>query len=162
MPTSTQHAQEKTHVVDNYVNGKHVASTSGRGAALFNPATGEESGWVGFSNSEDVAGAVAAAKQAYPAWANTPPLKRATYLFKFKALLDKHREDIARHISAEHGKTHLDALGEVTRGIEVVDLFPCNDQWRRHSQHRSGGGDRAAAAGRPTYQTRVQRFPGCL
>ncbi len=123
MPT-TQHAQQKSDVAYNYVNGRYVASNSGRGAAIFNPATGEEARWVGFSNSEDVASAVAAAKQAYPEWANTPPLKRAGFLFKFKELLDKHRQDIAHHISAEHGKTHADALGEVTRGIEVVD-FVC-------------------------------------
>ena len=57
-------------------------------------------------------------------WAETSPAKRANYLFKFKALLDEQREEIARRISAEHGKTHADALGEVARGIEVVD-FVC-------------------------------------
>ena len=117
-------AQQKGNVVVNYVAGGTAATTSGRGAPLFDPATGEESGWVGFSSSDDVAAAVAAAKAAYAGWAETPPAKRANYLFKFKTLLDEHREDIARHISAEHGKTHADALGEVTRGIEVVD-FVC-------------------------------------
>jgi malonate-semialdehyde dehydrogenase (acetylating)/methylmalonate-semialdehyde dehydrogenase len=122
--STARRAQQKGFVLDNYVAGRTAATTSGRGAPLFNPATGEESGWVGFSSSEDVAGAVAAAKAAYPAWAETPPAKRANYLFKFKTLLDEHREDIASHISAEHGKTHADALGEVARGIEVVD-FVC-------------------------------------
>ena len=117
-------AQQKGNVVVNFVAGGTAATTSGRGAPLFDPATGEESGWVGFSSSDDVAAAVAAAKAAYAGWAETPPAKRANYLFKFKTLLDEHREDIARHISAEHGKTHADALGEVTRGIEVVD-FVC-------------------------------------
>jgi malonate-semialdehyde dehydrogenase (acetylating)/methylmalonate-semialdehyde dehydrogenase len=117
-------AQHKGIVVTNFVAGQAAATTSGRGAPLFNPATGEESGWVGFSSREDVAAAIAAAKAAYTNWAETPPAKRANYLFRFKALLDEHREDIARHISAEHGKTHADALGEVTRGIEVVD-FVC-------------------------------------
>jgi malonate-semialdehyde dehydrogenase (acetylating)/methylmalonate-semialdehyde dehydrogenase len=122
--STARHAQQKGYVLGNYVAGRTAATTSGRGAALFNPATGEESGWVGFSSSEDVAGAVAAAKAAYPAWAETPPAKRANYLFKFKTLLEEHREDIASHISTEHGKTHADALGEVARGIEVVD-FVC-------------------------------------
>jgi malonate-semialdehyde dehydrogenase (acetylating) / methylmalonate-semialdehyde dehydrogenase len=122
--STSRHAQQKGYVLGNYVAGRTAATTSGRGAPLFNPATGEESGWVGFSSSEDVAGAVAAAKAAYPAWAETPPAKRANYLFKFKTLLDEHREEIASHISAEHGKTHADALGEVARGIEVVD-FVC-------------------------------------
>jgi malonate-semialdehyde dehydrogenase (acetylating) / methylmalonate-semialdehyde dehydrogenase len=117
-------AQQNRNVVGNFVAGRTTTTTSGRGAPLFNPATGEESGWVGFSSGEDVAGAVAAAKAAYPGWAETPPAKRANYLFKFKALLDEHREEIARRISAEHGKTHADALGEIARGIEVVD-FVC-------------------------------------
>src|SRR5687767_15895943 len=122
--STAQRAQQDGNVVVNFVAGRAAATTSGRGAPLFNPATGEESGWVGFSSSEDVAVAVAAAKAAYPAWAETPPAKRANYLFKFKALLDEHREEIARRISGEHGKTHADALGEVARGIEVVD-FVC-------------------------------------
>ncbi len=119
----SQQAETKADVVVNYINGEHLASTSGRGAPVYNPATGEEARWVGFSSAGDVAKAVAAAQEAYPAWAQTPPPKRATLMFKFKALLDKHRDDIARHISAEHGKTHPDALGEVTRGIEVVDFI---------------------------------------
>ena len=65
-----------------------------------------------------------AAKEAAPAWGRTPPLKRARYMFRFKELLDKHAADIARAISREHGKTHADALGEVARGIEVVE-FAC-------------------------------------
>lgn len=122
--STPQRAMQKGKVVVNDVGGQQVATTSGRGAPLFDPATGQETGWVGFSSAADVARAVAAAKAAYPAWAETPPAKRASYLFKFKALLEEHRDDIARHISAEHGKTHADALGEVARGIEVVD-FVC-------------------------------------
>lgn len=121
---STQHAQERSETVHNFVGGESVATTSGRGAPVYNPATGKESSWVGFSSGADVDRAVAAAKEAYPAWAETPALKRASLLFKFKELLDRHRDDIARHISAEHGKTHADALGEVQRGVEVVD-FVC-------------------------------------
>jgi malonate-semialdehyde dehydrogenase (acetylating) / methylmalonate-semialdehyde dehydrogenase len=117
-------AAQPGNVVSNLIAGKRVATTSGRGAPLFNPATGEETGWVGFSSTEDVGRAVAAASAAFPAWADTPPAKRANYLFKFKALLEREREEIARRISAEHGKTHPDALGEVARGIEVVD-FVC-------------------------------------
>jgi malonate-semialdehyde dehydrogenase (acetylating)/methylmalonate-semialdehyde dehydrogenase len=117
-------AQQQANVVANFVAGQPAATSSGRGAPLFNPASGEESGWVGFSSREDVAAAVAAARTAYTSWAETPPAKRANYLFRFKSLLEEQREEIARHISAEHGKTHADALGEVARGIEVVD-FVC-------------------------------------
>lgn len=122
--STPQRAMQEKAVVSNYIGGRHVETTSGSGAPLFNPATGEQSGWVGFSSAADVAKAVAAAQAAYPGWAETTPAKRANYLFKFKTLLEEHREDIARHISAEHGKTHADALGEVARGIEVVD-FVC-------------------------------------
>src|SRR5688572_6877433 len=122
--STAQRAQQNGNIVSSLVAGRPAPTTSGRGAPLFDPATGEESGWVGFSSSEDVAAAVAAAKAAYPAWAETPPAKRANYLFKFKGLLDEQRERIAQLISAEHGKTHADALGEVARGIEVVD-FVC-------------------------------------
>ncbi|MGI9285670.1 MAG: CoA-acylating methylmalonate-semialdehyde dehydrogenase [Pseudomonadales bacterium] len=117
-------ASEFAKLVQNFVAGESVPSSSGRDGALFNPATGEQSGRVGFSNAEDIDHAVVKASRAWPEWAHTPPLKRATYLFKFKELLDKHRDEIARHLSAEHGKTHADALGEVSRGIEVVD-FVC-------------------------------------
>ena len=112
------------HVINNFADGKLATIASGRASPLFNPATGEQSGWVGYSDASDVGVAVAAAASAFPAWAETPPPKRVSYLFKFKELLDKHQEDIARSISAEHGKTHADALGEVARGIEVVD-FAC-------------------------------------
>ncbi len=115
---------ENLPTVDNFINGSATASHSGRGAEVFNPATGQPSAWVGFSSTDEVSAAVAAAKAAFPAWAATPPARRADVLFRFKALLDEHRDDIAREISHEHGKTHPDALGEVTRGIEVVD-FVC-------------------------------------
>ena len=110
--------------ITNFVDGQPRTASGQSGAEIFNPATGKASGWLDFSTPDDVADAVAAAKNAFPAWAHTPPAKRASYLFRFKELLEKHRADIARHISAEHGKTHPDALGEVARGIEVVD-FAC-------------------------------------
>jgi malonate-semialdehyde dehydrogenase (acetylating)/methylmalonate-semialdehyde dehydrogenase len=91
---------------------------------VFNPATGEQQAQLPLSTVEEVNAAVAAAKAAQPAWGDTPPLKRARMMFKFNELLNKHADDIAREISKEHGKTHDDALGEVARGIEVVE-FAC-------------------------------------
>lgn len=91
---------------------------------IYNPATGEVAGTLELCNRDETNAAIAKAKAALPEWASMPPLKRAKFMFKFKALLDDHREDIARAISKEHGKTHADALGEVERGIEVVD-FAC-------------------------------------
>ena len=110
--------------IDNLIGGKNVATTSGRYAPVFNPATGEQSAELGLSSVSDVELAVQAAKKAFPAWSKTTPLKRARYIFKFKELLEANADDIARAISAEHGKTHSDALGEVQRGLEVVE-FAC-------------------------------------
>lgn len=110
--------------IHNAIGGEIHPSKSDRKAPVFNPATGEQIGEVGLSTVDEVNAAVANAKDALPQWANTPPLKRAKIMFKFKHLLDEHAEDIAREISREHGKTHEDAVGEVTRGIEVVD-FAC-------------------------------------
>ncbi len=110
--------------IPNAVAGKHVNSASGRLAAVFNPATGEQVAELPLSTTDEVNAAVAAAKAAAPEWGAMPPLKRARFMFRFKELLDRNAADIARAISREHGKTHDDALGEVQRGIEVVE-FAC-------------------------------------
>ncbi len=110
--------------IGNAINGSVEPSTAARFSPVFNPATGEQSAELGLSSVAEVGKAVAAAKEAAPAWGRTPPLRRARYMFKFKELLEKHADDIARAISNEHGKTHADALGEVARGIEVVE-FAC-------------------------------------
>ncbi len=110
--------------IHNIINGQEVAVGSGRTAPVFNPATGEQIANVGLSDGGDVADAVAAAAAAYPPWAATPPLSRARVMFRFKQLLDDNADSLARTIAMEHGKTHADALGEVTRGIEVVE-FAC-------------------------------------
>src|SRR5687768_12122160 len=110
--------------IANAIAGRAAPSASGRVSAVFNPATGEQTAELGLSSAAEVDRAVQAAKAAAPDWGRMPPLKRARYMFKFKELLDKHAPDIARAISNEHGKTHSDALGEVARGIEVVE-FAC-------------------------------------
>jgi malonate-semialdehyde dehydrogenase (acetylating)/methylmalonate-semialdehyde dehydrogenase len=91
---------------------------------VFNPATGEVSASVSFASQEETQAAIAAARAALPAWAETPPLQRARVLFRFKALLDAHIDDLASLITSEHGKVLADARGEVTRGLEVVE-FAC-------------------------------------
>ncbi|MHA1546628.1 MAG: CoA-acylating methylmalonate-semialdehyde dehydrogenase [Alphaproteobacteria bacterium] len=108
-------------IVQNFIGGALVTSKSSRTQPVFNPATGEEVASLPLSTAGEVGDAVTAAKAALPAWAAMPPLKRAKLMFKYKALLEEHASDIARAISREHGKTHDDALGEVTRGIEVVE-----------------------------------------
>ncbi|GAB3129399.1 CoA-acylating methylmalonate-semialdehyde dehydrogenase [Novispirillum itersonii] len=91
---------------------------------VYNPATGEQSGAVLSGGKAEVDAAVAAAAAAFPAWSALTPLKRARVMFRYKDLLEKNADAIARAISAEHGKTHPDALGEVQRGLEVVE-FAC-------------------------------------
>jgi len=108
-------------MISNLINGSSVESKSGKSQPVFNPATGEEIDQLGLSSVDEVNAAVAAAAEAAPAWAATPPLKRAGHMFRFNELLARHADDIAREISREHGKTHDDALGEVQRGKEVVE-----------------------------------------
>ena len=111
------------NVIENAVAGKRYVS-SGRRVPVFNPATGEVSAELPLSTLSELNDAVASAKKAQVAWGNTPPMKRARVMFKFKALLDQYADDLAREISREHGKVHDDALGEVARGIDCVD-FAC-------------------------------------
>ena len=108
--------------IANVIGGQLSRSTSPRTAPVFNPATGEQSAVVPLSTAAELDAAVAAAKLALPAWADMPPLKRARFMFRFKELLDANVDRIAEAISREHGKTHADAVGEVQRGIEVVEF----------------------------------------
>ncbi|WP_350629906.1 aldehyde dehydrogenase family protein, partial [Pseudoalteromonas sp. Q36-MNA-CIBAN-0048] len=78
--------------------------------------------------------AISAAEQAFPAWAKTSPLKRARVMFAFKALLEANREQLARLISSEHGKVFSDAMGEVTRGLEVVE-YACGIPHLQKGEH---------------------------
>ncbi len=108
-------------IIPNAIGKAKVVSTSTRSQPVFNPATGEVIATLPLSTLAELDTAVAAAKAAAVGWGTTPPLKRARLMFKFKDLLDRHAHDIARAISREHGKTHADALGELSRGVEVVD-----------------------------------------
>ncbi len=108
--------------ISNIIGGQRTRSTSPRTAPVFNPATGEQTAVLPLSTAAELDAAVAAARQALPAWADMPPLKRARFMFRFKELLDANVDRIAEAISAEHGKTHADAVGEVQRGVEVVEF----------------------------------------
>ncbi len=110
--------------IDHWVGGRTLAGRSGRRADVFNPATGEVTGQVALADAAEVDAAVAAAHAAFPAWADTPPIRRARVMFKFLELLNKHRDELAHLITAEHGKVFTDAVGEVTRGIDIVE-FAC-------------------------------------
>ena len=110
--------------LSHYVNGRHVAGTGGRFGDVYNPATGEVAARVPLASAADTAAVIQAAAAAFPAWRDTPPLRRATILFRFKELLDSHLDELAQLVALEHGKVINDARGSVTRGIEVVE-FAC-------------------------------------
>ncbi len=110
--------------IDHYIAGQRMAGTSERAQKVTNPATGAVTGQVRLAGTPEVQAAVAAAKGAFAAWAETPPLRRARVMFKFLELLNQHRDTLAHLITAEHGKVFTDAQGEVTRGIEIVE-FAC-------------------------------------
>ncbi len=110
--------------IGHFVNGRSIPGSGGRFGNVYNPATGEVAGRVAFAGKDEVEQAVSAAAAAFPAWAATPPLRRARVLFRFKELLDRHGEEISALITAEHGKVLSDAAGSLTRGAEVVE-FVC-------------------------------------
>lgn len=111
-------------IIENAIDGKRSVSKSRHRSPVFNPATGEQIAELPLSTPDEINAAVASAKKAQIEWGKLPPLKRARFMFKFKDLLDRNADALAREISREHGKTHDDALGEVARGIEVVE-FAC-------------------------------------
>lgn len=108
--------------IAHFINGQIHEGGDERRQAVFNPATGKSESEVTLASVETVNQAVAAASAAWPAWAATPPLRRARVLDRFKSILWQRGDELAELISAEHGKTHDDALGEVTRGLEVVEF----------------------------------------
>jgi len=110
--------------IDHWISGRVSRGESGRSADVFNPATGKVSGKVALASREEVANAAASAQAAFPKWADTPPIRRARVMFKFLELLNRHRDELAHAITAEHGKVFTDAQGEVTRGIDIVE-FAC-------------------------------------
>jgi malonate-semialdehyde dehydrogenase (acetylating)/methylmalonate-semialdehyde dehydrogenase len=111
-------------LLDLWIDGKKVPSTSGRSGEVFDPARGEVVRRAPFASAAEVGAAVAAAKAAFPSWRDTPPIRRARILARCRELLEARRDELARLVSEEHGKTLPDAAGSVQRGIEVVE-FVC-------------------------------------
>src|SRR5262245_49583402 len=110
--------------IGHFIGGKAVAGGSGRSGPVFNPATGEQSASVAFASAAEIDRAVDAAEAAQAGWAAMTPLTRARVMFRLKELLEANKDEIAKLITLEHGKTVEDAKGEVVRGLEVVE-FAC-------------------------------------
>jgi malonate-semialdehyde dehydrogenase (acetylating) / methylmalonate-semialdehyde dehydrogenase len=113
-----------TTIINHYINGAQYSKASDRSGEIFNPATGEVTAHVAFATSAVLDEAVACAAKAGAEWGKTSLTKRVQVLFAFREILNARKEEVAALITAEHGKVLSDALGEVTRGLEVVE-FAC-------------------------------------
>ena len=113
-----------TNTISHWVNDEVFPGSSGASAPVTNPATGEVSGQVALASVEDARVVIDAAAAAFPAWRDTSLAKRTAVLFRFRELLNERKDELAAIITAEHGKVLSDALGEVSRGQEVVE-FAC-------------------------------------
>ncbi|MBN3846805.1 MULTISPECIES: CoA-acylating methylmalonate-semialdehyde dehydrogenase [Burkholderiaceae] len=117
-------AFEDSTDVGHFIQGERVRGSASRTQPVFNPATGTKARTLLLGESADVEAAVASAKAAFPNWSNTPPIRRARVLLRFLELMNRHLDDLAAIITAEHGKVFSDAQGEVARGIDVIE-FAC-------------------------------------
>jgi len=108
-------------MIQNYLGGAWREASATESLPIRNPATGEEIGRVPLSTASDVDAAVQAAKAAFPAWRSTPSPERARVMFRFRALLEEHKEELATQLTIEHGKIIAETRGEVQRGIENVE-----------------------------------------
>ncbi|GAA5145016.1 hypothetical protein GCM10025768_01620 [Microbacterium pseudoresistens] len=110
--------RELTH----FVGGEHVAGTSGRFADVFDPSTGEVRARVPLASTAEVEAAIANAEEAQIGWAATNPQKRARVLMRFVDLINADAPELAKTLSREHGKTYEDSLGDIQRGVEVIEF----------------------------------------
>jgi malonate-semialdehyde dehydrogenase (acetylating) / methylmalonate-semialdehyde dehydrogenase len=120
MPAAFSDTSDVVH----FIHGERVNGSGTRSQPIFNPATGERPRKLVLGEAADVEAAVKSAKAAFPAWRDTPPIRRARVMLKFLELMNKHRDELAAIITAEHGKVFTDAQGEVSRGIDVIE-FAC-------------------------------------
>lgn len=110
--------------IGHFINNQAIEGAGSQLLPVFDPAIGTQTGAVAVATPAEIESAIAAAAAAFPAWAATTPLRRARVMFKFKELVEAHKDELARAITSEHGKVISDAGGEVIRGLEVVE-FAC-------------------------------------
>lgn len=109
-------------VVGHWIDGVESPSNSGRTAPVFDPALGVETKRVALANESEINAAIASAQKAFPAWRDLSLAKRQSIMFNFRELLNRKKPELAEIITSEHGKVLSDALGEITRGQEVVEF----------------------------------------
>src|SRR5438094_1354036 len=107
--------------ISHWIDGQRVEGESGRSGPVYNPALGVQTGEVDFASAEEIDRAVQAARRAFESWRTVSLSRRTELFFRIRKLFDEHREDIARFLTAEHGKVLSDAKGEVARGLEVIE-----------------------------------------
>jgi malonate-semialdehyde dehydrogenase (acetylating)/methylmalonate-semialdehyde dehydrogenase len=120
--TETTEAPAAVEPIPHWIAGAPTPGDHGPAGPVFNPATGEQTATVGFASSDDVGRAVRAARDAFPAWRAMSLARRAELMFAIRELVHDRRDELARILTAEHGKVLADARGEVARGLEVIEL----------------------------------------
>src|ERR1051326_1704712 len=108
--------------ISHWIDGQRVEGESARTGPVYNPALGGQTGEVDFASPEEIDRAVQAAKRAFESWRTMSLSRRTELFFRIRKLVDEHREDIAKILTAEHGKVLSDAKGEVARGLEVIEF----------------------------------------
>jgi malonate-semialdehyde dehydrogenase (acetylating) / methylmalonate-semialdehyde dehydrogenase len=108
--------------ITHWIVGQPITGTSGRSGPVYNPAKGVQTAEVDFASPEEIDRAVQAAKEAFSSWRAVSLSRKTEIFFRIRKLVDEHREDIARILTAEHGKVLTDAMGEVARGLEVIEF----------------------------------------
>ena len=122
-----------------FINGQTVLGSSGRTSDVFNPSLGEVSGQVALASTDELNDAVAAAKAALPEWSAMNPQRRARVLFNFKNLVEQHADELAQILSEEHGKVIADSLGDIQRGLDVIE-FACGIPQLLKGEYTPGAG----------------------
>ncbi|MGI9603913.1 MAG: aldehyde dehydrogenase family protein, partial [Acidimicrobiales bacterium] len=134
--------------IHHLIDAEAVPSASGRTAPVFNPATGEQSGAVDLASIDEVDQAVASAQAAYETWSQVSVAKRTKLMFDFRSLVVANADEIARRLTAEHGKVLSDAGGEVARAIENIE-YACG-----LAEHLKGSYNEQASSGVDVYSVR--------
>jgi malonate-semialdehyde dehydrogenase (acetylating)/methylmalonate-semialdehyde dehydrogenase len=117
----TERVDEEITRIPHWIGGRRVEGESGRSGPVYNPATGQQTGAVDFATPEELDRAVQAAREAFPRWRAMSLSRRTELMFRIRELMHQQREEIAKFLTAEHGKVLTDALGEVQRGLEVIE-----------------------------------------
>ena len=134
--------------IHHLIDGQSVAGTSGRTSPVFNPASGEQTGRLSLASADEVDAAVASSRAAFEEWSNVSIARRTTLMFAFRNLVVDNATDVARRLTAEHGKVLGDALGEVARAIDNIE-FACG-----LAEHLKGSHNEAASTGIDVYTVR--------